>query len=369
MIKSRKFIALTAIMITLCASTALIGCGNKSQTQTKTDSSAATDSTKDSTQGATADKSAAGDKGAQAGGAQGAPDGAQAGGGLGGPTAINTQGATKYWTDVAYASTSDTEKLDIYLPNTGDGPFPVIISFHGGGFALGDKNSGESNDPLVGLTHGYAVVCVNYRLSSEATFPAAVYDAKAAVRFIKANASKYNLNADKIAAWGDSAGGNLASLLGTSAGTSSLEDLSMGNSDKSSNVQAVVDLYGPINFSTMDEEFKKDGKDSSATHNSADSFESKYMGAALDTVPDKVQQANPTKYISSSTPPFFVENGSADTNVPTVQSVDFSNALKKAIGDDKVTYIQIPGAGHGTSEFDTTENLDKIFTFLDKYLK
>jgi acetyl esterase/lipase len=301
-------------------------------------------------------------------GSAGAQGGMQ-GGGLGASGSINTQGVTKKWTNVAYASKSSSEKLDIYLPNTGNGPFPVIVAIHGGGFKMGDKNTGEVNDMLTGLNKGYAVVCVNYRLSGEATFPAAVYDVKAAIRFIKANASKYNLNPNKIAAWGDSAGANLASLLGTSAGVSTLEDLSMGNSSQTSKVQAVVDFYGPINFLTMDDEFKASGKSSSATHNAANSFESLYMGAAITTIPDKVKQANPTTYISSNTVPFFMENGTADINVPTVQSENFAAALKKVIGKDKVTYIKLKGAGHGGSQFDTTDNLNKVFAFLDKYLK
>lgn len=295
-----------------------------------------------------------------------------AGGGMLGATGggmTDVSSVKKKYLNVAYATKSSSENLDIYLPNSGKGPFPVIVAIHGGGFKMGDKNSGEVNDELTGLKKGYAVVCVNYRLSGEAVFPAAVYDVKAAVRFIKANASKYNLNSKKIVAWGDSAGANLASMLGVSAGVKSLEDLSLGNSNQTSNVQAVVDLYGPINFLTMDTEFKKSGKTTFATHNEANSFESAYLGAQITKVLNKAKQANPTTYISTKTVPFFIENGTADTNVPTQQSVDFSAALKKVIGNNKVTYIKLQGAGHGGSQFDTTENLNKVFAFIDKYLK
>lgn len=289
------------------------------------------------------------------------------------PAMTDTSSITQKWTDLSYASLSSTEKLDIYLPNTGDGPFPVIIALHGGGFKFGDKNSGEVNDELVGLSKGYAVVCVNYRLSDEAVFPAAVYDVKAAVRFLKANASKYNLNPNKIAAWGDSAGGNLASMLGTSANVETVEDLTMGNATQTSNVQAVVDFFGPINFTTMDAENAKSGIASKVsnvqTHSIATSFESAYMGADITTIASKVKLANPTTYITSDDAPFFIENGTLDPNVPTQQSVDFAAALTKVIGVDKVTYTKLEGAGHGGSQFDATDNLDKVFSFLDKYLK
>jgi acetyl esterase/lipase len=120
---------------------------------------------------------------------------------------------TKF-TDIAYATTSETQKLDIYLPNEGKDPFPVIIAFHGGGFSEGDKSSDYTDHMLQGLNHGYAVVTVDYRLSGEAKFPASINDAKAAIRFIKVNAAQYNLNPNKIALWGSSAGGNLAALAG-----------------------------------------------------------------------------------------------------------------------------------------------------------
>jgi acetyl esterase/lipase len=287
----------------------------------------------------------------------------------GGPSPINTQGAKQKWLDVPYASQSAAQKLDIYLPNNGKGAFPVILAVHGGGFMVGDKNSGEVNAELNGLNRGYAVVCVNYRLSGEAAFPSAVYDVKAAVRFLKAHAAEYNLDANRIAAWGDSAGGNLVSMLGTTAGHAELEDMSMGNADQSSAVNVVVDWFGPTNFNQMDAEFKTNGKKSFQQHDTADSAESRYMGAQITTIPDKVKLADPETYISKSTVPFFIENGSEDGIVPTQQSVDFAAKLKKVIGKDKVTYIQLKGANHGGPQFETQENLDKVFAFLDKHLK
>ncbi|MBU3102214.1 MULTISPECIES: alpha/beta hydrolase [Clostridium] len=285
----------------------------------------------------------------------------------------NTQGVTKKWLDIAYADKSQAQKLDIYLPNSGDGPFPVIVAFHGGGFFRGDKASKEVNPQFTELNRGYAVVSVNYRLTNEGSFPDPIYDAKAAIRFIKVNASKYNLNSNKIAAWGESAGGYLSAMLGTSAGVKTLEDLSMGNAEQSSNVQAVVDFYGPINFSTMDEQNKESGiaskVDKVLVNNGPDSFASKYMGADITTIPDKVKQADPTTYISANTSPFFIENGTLDPNVATQQSVDFAADLEKVLGKDKVTYFKLEGAGHGGKEFETKDNLDKVYRFIDKYLK
>ena len=163
------------------------------------------------------------------------------------------------FTDIAYATKSKTQKLDIYLPNEGKGPFPTIISFHGGGFYEGNKSRQYTAPMLQGLNHGYAVVTVDYRLSDEAKFPAAINDAKAAIRFIKVNAAQYNLNPNKISLWGSSAGGNLAALAGTTGGTNNCYDKSLGNANVLDNVTAVVDWYGPTNFCVMDKQFTESG--------------------------------------------------------------------------------------------------------------
>src|SRR5664280_179108 len=167
-----------------------------------------------------------------------------------GTTYINSK-----WIDISYALLSDAQKLDIYLPNTGTGPFPVIIQVHGGGFETDDKSSIKLTAVLNALDRGYAVVAVNYRLSGEAQFPAQINDIKAAIRFLRANASAYSLDSGRFAVLGGSAGGYLSALAGTSGDVKTLQDDSLGNSDQSDRVQAVVDWFGPINFSTIDAEF------------------------------------------------------------------------------------------------------------------
>jgi len=263
---------------------------------------------------------------------------------------------------------SAAQKLDIYLPNSGTGPFPVIVSIHGGAFKGGDKNGAELASALKGLDSGYAVVSLNYRLSGEAIWPAQINDVKAAVRFIRANAAKYRLNPDRIAAWGGSAGGHLAALLGTSGGVEELQDDSLGNAGVSDRVQAVVDMFGPINFLTMDEQFTKAGV-AGQVHNTAESPESALMGKALTLVPDLVKQANPETYIDANDPPFFIQHGTADVLIPSQQSVDFAAALRKVLGTKKVSIELLAGAGHAGAAFFTDANIAKVMAFLDTYLE
>jgi acetyl esterase/lipase len=272
------------------------------------------------------------------------------------------------WTDIPYATASSAQKLDIYLPDAGDGPFPVIVSIHGGAFRMGDKADVQVTPMLAGLKQGYAVVSVNYRLSGEAIFPAQIYDVKAAIRWIKANAPTYKLNQDKMAVWGGSAGGYLASMAGTTADVKELEDLMQGNENYSSRVLAVVDWFGPINFNSMDAQFNISGK-GKTDHNDANSPESELVGKKITAAQDLVKRANPAAYITKDDPPFLIEHGTTDHLVPTEQSIDFAKDLEKVLGKEKVTLKLLEGAGHGTAQFNSAENLEIVFKFLDKYLK
>jgi acetyl esterase/lipase len=290
------------------------------------------------------------------------------------------------FTDIAYANKSETQKLDIYLPNEGKGPFPVIIAFHGGGCSESNKSSDYTDHMLQGLNHGYAVVTVDYRLSGEAKFPAAINDAKAVIRFIKVNAAQYNLNPNKITLWGSSAGRNLASLAGTTGGTNNCYDTSLGNANVLDNVTAVVDWFGPTNFCVMNKQFTESGireqVEGVQIYNTKYFFPSQYLGQNISKVPYLCKQADSTTYITSKCPPLLIQHGTRDSIVSKQQSVDLAAAITKEIGQDKVTLILPDGAGHDIDpfllrngiihrgrQFDTAENMDNVFVFLNRYMK
>jgi acetyl esterase/lipase len=293
------------------------------------------------------------------------------GGRMGGTQAVDTSSINTKYLDVAYATASSAQTLDIYLPNEGAGPFPVIVNVHGGAFKSGDK-TGELDFLPAALAGGYAVASVNYRLSGEALFPAAINDVKAAIRFVRANAAAYNLNADKIALWGSSAGGNLVSLAGTTAGTADLYDASLGFEGVSDDVTAVVDWFGPIWFSTMDAEFAAlQLTPAMGSTSSSGSPESAYLGQTVGTAEAEplVAQASPQTYVTADDPAFFIQHGTADRNIPITQSENFAKALTETLGAEKVTFSVIEGAGHGTSEFKTAENIALVLAWLDMFMK
>jgi len=272
--------------------------------------------------------------------------------------------------DIPYASMSDAQKLDIYIPESVDGPFPVIVSIHGGGFEAGDKRDAQAEPMLKGLERGYAVVSVNYRLSGEEIWPAQIYDCKAAIRWIRANADKYNFDPDNIAAWGGSAGGHLSAMLGTSGDIEKLEDLSLGNQEYSSRIQAVVDWFGPTDFLKMDEQLEESGVPDPMIHCVPGAPESNLLGQDIRNVPELVKEADPTTYVSSDDPPFFIQHGTEDNLVPYQGSVILARKLGEKLGSDNVYLELFPATGHGNGKaFYTGENINKIFRFLDKHLK
>jgi acetyl esterase/lipase len=254
--------------------------------------------------------------------------------------------------------------LDLYVPETG-GPFPLIVWIHGGAYRSGSK-SGIWYKPILNQTRrGYAVASVNYRLSGTAKFPALVHDAKAAVRWLRANAARYNLKADRIVVAGESAGGYQAVMLGTSGGVAELEGAA-GNPRESSRVQGVIDFFGPTDFLAMD-----DGASSCQTplmHRAPNSPESQLLGCNLEDCPeDKAKASNPITYISRDTPPFLILHGKADCQVPHSQSQRLYDALR-ATGVKADLHL-LPGVGHGDQRFMTPETDKWVGEFLDSVLR
>ncbi len=292
----------------------------------------------------------------------------------------------RQWLDLPYASLSQAQKLDIYLPDEGAGPFPVIYHIHGGAFAFGDKGDRQVTPFLRGLQRGYAVVSVNYRLSGEAVFPAAVQDLKAGIRWIRANGERYHLDGSRIAACGGSAGGYFSAMLCLTAGVAELEDLTLGNPDTPCHVQAAVDWFGPTDFLKMDPQFAESGL-GPCDHNAVDSPESSYLGQKITEIPHQVEQANPMTYIQvtvppvagveavppvagvEAVPPILIQHGRKDHRVPVQQSLIFAEKLQQSVPTDRFALDILENADHGDKLFETDENMARVFAFLDTHLK
>lgn len=248
--------------------------------------------------------------------------------------------------NLSYATLDPAEQLDLYLPAAGARPAPLLIWIHGGGWHTGDKNqitgfAGSSvKAPPPGpcrdiveiqvpnltelLAKGYAVAAMNYRLTEDPM--AAAQDAKAAVRFLRANAQRFRLDPDRFAAWGDSAGGFSALILAVTANRHTVfDDPRLGNADVSAAVQAVVDDFGASELTDLP-----------GLHPAAE---------------------DPFPYIASAKPgtipPFRIAHGDHDCVVPLQHSRDLLAALTRAGASATLTVL--PGAGHEDPAFMRTQ--------------
>lgn len=273
--------------------------------------------------------------------------------------------------DLAYATVSRAQMLDIYLPRS-KGPFPLIIYVHGGAFRFGDKRENEAISSFGSvLAAGYALASINYRLSGEAKFPAQIQDVKAAVRWLRAHAANYELDPQRFGAWGASAGGHLVCLLGTSGDVASLEGAELGYADQSSRVQAVVAWYPPIDFLQMDAQLAQNPlcEPSASTHNNPKSPESELIGGPIQDMPEVVRTTNPITYVNESAPPFLLQHGTADCVVPTRQSELLYDVLLPLLGPDRVELTYFTGARHADPIFPQPANMQRVIQFFDKHLR
>ena len=251
--------------------------------------------------------------------------------------------------DVAYAAVGDRKlPLDLYSPAGADKPLPLVIWIHGGGWRGGSKENPRRALPL--LERGYAVASVEYRLSGEAIFPAAIEDCKAAVSFLRLNALKYNLDPDRFGVWGSSAGGHLVALLGT---TNDVTDFDTHEVCKKApaTVQAVCDWFGPTDFLRMNDFSGR------IDHDGPESPESRFIGGPIQRNKEKAAQANPITYASKADPPILIMHGEVDQAVPYNQSELLLAALRKA-GVESTLY-KVEKGGHGFRG--AVDGPDKLF--------
>ena len=258
--------------------------------------------------------------------------------------------------DLAYISAGhQRQKLDLYVPDNGD-LLPLIIWIHGGAFRMGSK---VDHVPLEFLELGYAVASVNYRLSQHAIFPAQIEDVKAAVRWLRANAETFYIDANRFGVWGESAGGHLAAMLGT---TGNIDTFDVGeNLDVSSQVQVVVDHFGPTDFLQMDAQRLPGGM----VHDTIDSPESELVGGPIQENKERVVRANPVTYVSAEAPPFLIIHGDQDPLVPYQQSLLLYEALVEA----KVPVLLYTVAGEGHGQFKDAKVADLTREFFERNLK
>jgi acetyl esterase/lipase len=256
----------------------------------------------------------------------------------------------RVYKDLPYApGAQQRQKLDLYVPENSERPLPLIIWIHGGGWRYGSK---EDCPVLPWTGEGYVVASIDYRLSQDACFPAQIEDCKAAIRWLRTHAAEYNIDADRVAAWGGSAGGHLASLLGTAGDVTEWEQ---GHAAGSSRVQAVIDWFGRADLNQV-----------CTDPVLGDSPSALLLGGSGPGFAELARKASPITHVSADDPPFLIMHGERDNVVPLAQSRAFAEALKAA--GVKVKLVVLKGVGHGGLEFMQPEQTKTIDSFLNEVL-
>lgn len=250
---------------------------------------------------------------------------------------------------VTYATAGgETLKLDIAAPARG-GPHPAVVLFHGGAWMMGGRGDLAGFLPEI-AGKGYVVASASYRLAPKHPFPAQIDDARAAVRFLRANAKAYNLDPDKIAAGGFSAGGHLALLLALNPPQQADDD------EASAAVRCAVSYFGPTDLSLY-------GKSPGVE----DAYMVPFLGKACKTDPEVYRRASPITFASKAAPPVLMIHGTADVVVPVIHSERLLEKLKGAGAPAEL--LTVPGAGHGWGGKDADRALAAAVRFLDTHLK
>lgn len=269
---------------------------------------------------------------------------------------LNGQSRPPEFRDVVYATVDGHSLLlDIYLPADVENP-PLLVWIHGGAWQFGSKES----VPPVFVENGFATASVDYRLSTEARFPAQAHDIKAAIRFLRGEQSTYGFRAVRIAIAGASAGGHLAALVGLSNGDPKLEGAVGQYRDQSSDVQAVLSYYGASNLTTILNQSTPQGLD---VRRPALQL---LLGGKLEEVPELAQFASPVFHVDRNDPPLLLLHGDQDPQMPINQAHELEGAYSE-LGLD-VNFDVVHGAAHGGNAFYSGEHLDLALSFLARTL-
>lgn len=264
--------------------------------------------------------------------------------------------------NLAYAGTANPRQmLDLYLPRErpAGARLPVIVYFHGGGWVGGSKASGKATLTPWVTAGGYAGAAVNYRLAGEAPWPAQIHDAKAAIRWLRANAASLGLDAGRLAVVGTSAGGTLATLLGTSGGDPALEGSVGGHGGVDSRVTCVLNRFGRLNFLA-----EPAARSSPAQAEALAGRLRQLFGGELAARADLARAASPLTHLSADDPPILTVHGTADGVVPIAQAEEFDAAARRLGARHEL--VRVEGAGHG---FDRPDERRRSREFLDLHLR
>lgn len=267
------------------------------------------------------------------------------------PTSVfGTEAAARYWVqpDIIYATANNTPlKLDVWYPNESKTPTPTLVYIHGGGWIFGSKES-QVLQFLPFLEKGWRVVNVEYRMAGNSPAPAAVEDARCALRWVFRNAQQYNFDASKIVVSGHSAGGHLALMMGMLPDGTGLDNNCYG--DEKLNVAAIINWYGITDVNDLIQ-----GKN-------LKNYAVMWTGSQP-RVAEIAKRVSPLAYVRQNLPPILTIHGDQDDVVPYSQAMQLKTALDKAKVKNELYTVKNGGHG-GFTQADYVAAYNEIWKFL-----
>jgi acetyl esterase/lipase len=255
--------------------------------------------------------------------------------------------------DITYATVDGTElKLNLSRPKNATGPLPCILVIHGGAWRGGNRE-GHNDITWRFAQAGYVSATLSYRLVPKHIFPAQVQDVKAATRFLRASADKYNIDKEKLGAVGFSAGAHLSMMLGTMDKSDGLDDVG-AHPDQPSKVQCVVSYFGPADFNLP-------------LPDASRGLVVDFLGGTRDQKQDAYNRASPVTYVSTGDAPTLIFQGTKDPLVPHDQAIAMVEALTKSAVPGRVEFLL--GASHGWPNPELNRTVRETFAFFDLHLK
>ena len=268
--------------------------------------------------------------------------------------------------DVKYG-TLPAQLLDVYLPEDGKSPFPVVFYVHGGGWTMGSKTLAFMNGIIGMIDRGYAVISVDYRLAPKTKFPEFIFDVKTAVRWARANAAGYGFDPKHFGMVGDSAGGHITLMMGFTADRPEYAGYEYGWPGFSDGLQVICDMYGPSILSEHSATFFRQSGIPRMSRD-AEGQPSPYSNVFGTGNPNLLKLISPLSLVHKDIPPVLILQGVQDGVVPYQQSTLLDDRIKEVCGDNRSKLIMYEDRNHAAPGFNTKENSDTIAEFFDLFL-
>lgn len=266
-------------------------------------------------------------------------------------TAKNPSNETTDKTNIVYNDLSPAQKLDIFYPDEKESNYPVVVYLHGGSYVSGDRNEHNDKNKEVFTANGYIYVPVGYRLSSEKAFPAAVDDAKTAIRYLKENAGKLKINKEKIYVMGFSAGANLGSMVISTKGTEALGTETIKYDGYNSNIAGFIGIAGFYDVN----EYLNDYQSKNSTRERISKYYGSFNPSAI---------SNNTNYIKNINIPVLLQHGKTDKVVNYMESIKYSNRIRYRSNNNKVICEIFQNKKHDYNNLMTASNAERIVEWL-----